>query len=93
MSLKHKEPNPLAVFNMRRMTFCPPHFQPILFDLKAPEKLIADWLFENTEGRFYLGQSVSAAALCACAAFEVHSEATFFSMFLNQINKMPEIMY
>ena len=91
MSLKHQEPNPLAVFNMQRVTFCPPHFQTINFDLRAGEKAILDWIYENVEGRFFLGGKVTSGgmAITECAAFENHSEATYFSLFLPTININP----
>jgi len=97
MSLRNKEANPLAVFNMRRMDFCPPHFETVKFDLRVTETQIANWLYENTEGRFYLGQAVNESldspALCECAGFEVHSEATYFSMFLNQLNTISDEIF
>jgi hypothetical protein len=88
MSLKHSEPNPLAVFNMQRVPFCPPHFQVINFDLRAGEKAILDWIYENVEGRFFLGAKATngGGAISECAAFENHSEATYFSLFLPTIN-------
>jgi hypothetical protein len=85
--LKCGEPNPLAVANIRKMDFCPPHFQKFNFDLRVVEKTILDWLHENTEGRFYTGQSVNdSGKLSYCIGFENHSEASYFAMFLNQIN-------
>lgn len=107
--IKYKEPNPLAVFNMRRMEFCPVHFERLTFDLYVGEKVIADWIYENTEGRFFLGSVVKSAPLpppgpgreeayryrsgnatremTHCAGFENHSEASYFALFLNQVNK------
>ena len=92
MSLKHSEPNPLAVFNMQRVPFCPPHFQTITFDLRCGEKPILDWIYENTEGRFFLGMRAAYAAgsiATECVGFETHSEATYFSLFLPSININP----
>jgi hypothetical protein len=84
MGLKNKEANPLAVFNMRKMDFCPPHFESITFDLKSGERAITDWIYENTEGRFYFGQDAN--RLSVRVGFEVHSEASYFAMFLPTIN-------
>lgn len=83
MSLKNKEANPLAVFNMRRMDYCPPHFQKLIFALGTGEKDILDWIYENTEGRFYLATEINGNE---CVAFEIHNEATYFALFLGQIN-------
>jgi hypothetical protein len=112
--IKYKEPNPLAVFNMRRMTFCPIHFETITFDLRVGEKTISDWIYENTESRFFLGSIVRAAPLppdgpgrvephqrksanitremVHCVGFENHSEASYFALFLNQVNTTPEFL-
>lgn len=84
--LKHKEVNPLAVANTRRMEFCPPHFQSIYIDLKCNLKTLTDWIYENTDGRFFVGAGTSNNDLCTHIGFEVHSEATYLSMFLPQIN-------
>lgn len=81
--LKNKESNPLAVFNMQRMEFCPLHFQQLVFPLKTVEKDILDWIYENTEGRFFLSDEINGTG---CVAFEIHSEATYFAIFLPQIN-------
>jgi len=85
--LKNKEPNPLAIFNMRKMDYCPPHFQKLVFTLGTGEKDILDWIYENTEGRFYLSTEANGNE---CVAFEVHNEATYFALFLTQINKPRE---
>lgn len=112
--LKHKEANPLAIANMRRMDFLPPHFEKIKFDIKVGEKVITDWIYENTEGRFFVGpiseggnpmppptpvknpaggwllppeNYSKAKSICHCVAFEIHAETTYFTLFLDQINK------
>lgn len=99
MALKHNEVNPLAVNNMRQVDFCPPHFEKVIFDLATDAKKITDWLYENTDGRFYIGSAVKMptsdeekAKLSHCVAFEVHSEASYFALMLNTINSY-EIIY
>ena len=85
MGLKQKDAaNPLAVNNMRRMEFCPPHFETITFDIKTDERTISNWLYENTEGRFFLGQD---NRLNIRVGFEVHAEASYFGLILPTINK------
>lgn len=89
--LKHGEINPLNVFGLRELDHCPPHFYRICFDLKTQEKRIKDWVYENLEGRFWMGdafyQSDNGNTLMQkCVAFEEHSEASYFSLFLDKFN-------
>lgn len=90
--LKHGEINPLNVHGLRTVSWCPPHFEPVQFDLQVSEKTITDWIYENLEGRFYIGnvdviQPNNRPTFRQClVAFEHPSEATYFSLFLPQIN-------
>ena len=90
--LKHGEVNPLNVFGLRQMTYCPPHFEQITFDLRTSMKDIADWIYENLSGRFYLGDTfitnpeTGAAIMQKVAAFERPEEASYFGLFLPNIN-------
>ena len=94
MSLKHNEVNPLAVQGLRELNFCPKHFQKVTFDLATDAKNITDWLYENTDGRFYAGQVVISSyedesikpKSCFCIGFEVHAEASYFALLLDTIN-------
>jgi len=89
--LKHGEINPLNVFGLREVNHLPPHFSQVPFNISTTEKHIKDWIYENLEGRFWLGDiynsSGKTAEMHKCAAFEVHSEASYFSLLLDQINK------
>jgi len=83
--------NKLNIHGLRRLSFCPPHFQKIIFDLRADEKQISDWIFEHTSGRFFLGQHIdnpssAFTSISQCAGFELHQEASYFSLILDQIN-------
>jgi hypothetical protein len=56
------------------------------------EKDITDWLYEHLEGRFYSGEidvkkDSGKYARQHCIAFEIATEASYFSMFLVQLNK------
>lgn len=85
--LKHGEINPLNVSGHRQLTHCPPHFCRVVFDLATKEKNISDWVYENLQGRFWIGQVFDDdSKMKACVAFEVHSEASYFSLFLDQFN-------
>jgi len=85
MPIKDQEPNLLAVNNMRRVSFIPAHFHSFTFDLKSTEKHILDWVYENTESRFYFGRNAKASVT---VAFEHHSELGFFALQLPEINSI-----
>lgn len=94
--LKHGEVNPLNVFDLRQLNHCPPHFIVVAFDLHVGIKYISDWIYENLEGRFYIGDYFSATdttndrnqlvKMQKVVAFELHEEASFFGLFLPTIN-------
>jgi len=94
--LKHNEANPLAVFQIRRVEHCPPHFTVVKFDTYVTEKSISDWIWENLEGRFYVGDEYvegadnQTLAIQKVAGFEMPGEASYFSLILNTINQTPE---
>lgn len=91
--LKHGEVNPLNVHGLREVAHCPPHFSKVTFDLQVGEKEICDWIYENLEGRFYLGpidvvlDSGGSAHRQTLVAFELPGEASYFSLFLPEINQ------
>ena len=89
--LKHNDPNPLNVHQMRRVEHLPPHFTPVLFSLAATEKNITDWIWENLSERFYYGDFYSESTAGSLqsqkvAAFENAGEASMFALILDQIN-------
>jgi hypothetical protein len=97
--LKHGEVNELAVFGLRRMEHCPPHFAQVEFDLHTDETVITDWIWAHLDGRFYVGDQYvatdrqkinqSAIRLQKVAAFEIAGEASYFALTLDLINKNP----
>jgi hypothetical protein len=96
--LKHNEVNPLAVFGLRRVDHCPPHFSPVRFDIKVQEKIITDWIWENLDGRFYFGEyyyedpngSFNSQKM---AAFEEPGEASYFALILDTVNKTADFSF
>ena len=83
--------NPLNVHNLRRVEHCPPHFYRVIFDLSTDEKRITDWVYHNLTGRFYFGDYFSVSdtghkTMSKLLGFENHSEATYFGLFIDQIN-------
>lgn len=91
--LKHNEVNPLAVFGLRKMEHCPPHFTTVKFDCYVNDKVITDWIWEHLDGRFYIGDEYGSSDnkgpiyMQKVAAFELAGEASYFSLILDTINK------
>ena len=90
--LKFREVNPLNVHGLRQVTtHCPPHFTLVHFDLQVSEKEITDWVWTNLSGRFYFGDFVEIdkegrRQMNKVLAFEIASEATYFGLFIDQVN-------
>jgi hypothetical protein len=64
-----------------------------MFEPYATEKQITDWLYENLEGRFYVGNIDVARTPGGkpidrnlLVAFELPAEASYFSLILPTIN-------
>ena len=92
--LKHGEVNPLNVFGLRRLDYCPPHFERVAFDSFVSEKHVSDWVYENLLGRFYVGyqdqsQGNKLVVRQMVLGFELPSEASYFGLLLPQINIQP----
>ena len=93
--LKHGEVNPLNVFGLRKLEHCPPHFERVSFENFVTDKIVSDWIYEHLTGRFYVGfQDVTRNGAPfqrqMNVGFELASEASYFSLFLPQINTAPE---
>ena len=89
--LRYGEVNPPAVFGLRRVDHCPPHFTAVDFDLRSTDKNISDWIYTHLEGRFFLGDRYSktdagSITMNKCASFELPGEASYFALQLDQIN-------
>jgi hypothetical protein len=81
------------VHQLRHVSHCPPHFEQVIFEPYITKKQVADWLYENLEGRFYVGDIDIARMLGSkpidrnlLVAFELASEASYFSLILPTIN-------
>lgn len=89
--LKYGEANPLAVFGLRQLDHCPPHFTVVDFNLQTNQKVILDWIWANLSGRFYFGEhyyksTENTVQLSYRAAFELPGEASMFGLILDTIN-------
>lgn len=91
MTVRKFQPNPLNLFNLRRVEHCPPHFYAVDFDQVSNDKKISDWIWENLTGRFFLDDAIVLESgnrtIVKRAAFEIHGEATYFALQLPEINK------
>jgi hypothetical protein len=88
---KHGNANPLNVFGLRRLQYCPNYFEIIVFTLYTNDKVITDWIYENLTGRFYFGDKVvlnadNKTTIEKVAGFEKPDEASFFGLLLPNIN-------
>lgn len=97
MPLKHGEVNPLAVFGMRRMEHCPPHFEPVYYNSTGNDKEILDWVWESLDGRFYFGEHYrleenGKTSLQKVIAFEEHSEASYFCLMQSSIPQRTQYL-
>lgn len=93
-----REINPLAVHGLRRMAHCPPHFEAVLFDIATEEQDILDWIHVHCAGRFFFGDSFTTnlsgqIGMCKKAAFETHSEASYFGLLLADINQPKNFVF
>jgi hypothetical protein len=58
--VKTLEPNPLNVFEIRRVKYCPPYFESIYIPLTYNlQESIDRWIEVNLKGRYYVGKGVS----------------------------------
>lgn len=92
--LKHGEVNPLNVFGLRRLEHCPPHFEQVVFDNYVQDNTVANWIYENLEGRFYIGfrdvaRNGAQFQRQMIVGFELAGEASYFSLLLPQLNPQP----
>jgi hypothetical protein len=88
--IKYGEVNPLAVFGLRRLEHCPPHFTVLDVEI-SDEKIITDWIYENLAGRFYVGgnywhRSDNNTLCYSRIAFEIPGEASYFALVKDSLN-------
>ena len=54
-----REPNPLNLFEMRRLDFMPPHFSSINVPMQYNlDNSIDKWIEQHLKGRYFIGRSV-----------------------------------
>jgi hypothetical protein len=86
--LKYGEVNPLNVHGLREVEHCPPHFTVANIHLSTGVTQIKNWIWENLQGRFYIGNTVFEPSIgnTVSVAFEIPGEASYFALSLPQIN-------
>jgi hypothetical protein len=81
---KIKEPNPLNLFELRRLTVPPPHFEYLIVEMRYNlEDSFNNWIKDNLKGRYYLGKTVavqnnSQIGSCLKIGFENPKELSYF---------------
>ena len=57
---KTLQPNPLNVFDIRKVDFCPPYFETSSFGLTYNlQESIERWVEDHLKGRYFIGKCVS----------------------------------
>ena len=58
--IKQKTPNPLNIFDVRKVKHAPPHFEyvnlPMMYNI---EDSLSKWIEKYLKNRFYIGKNVS----------------------------------
>lgn len=78
--------NPYDVLELRRLKFCPPHFETINIPKRYNmEESICDWITTNLYGRFYFGINVflnetNSLSQTYTVGFETHKELSYFML-------------
>lgn len=85
MPIKHGKPNPLNLLDLRRVQFPARHFHYVSLPKYSPAILKnADaWIYNNLNGRYYIGQSLSldntnTISFTTKIGFEQEKEMSFF---------------
>ena len=84
--IKKGKINPLEVFEVRRVSFCPSYFESA--NIRPRYNLndaIVNWIEDNLSGRYYIGKAVSlnednALQTYVKVAFEKESELSYFML-------------
>lgn len=70
-----------ALKRLRQLEFYSPHLTAVdVSGIRNYEKRITDWVWQNTKGRFWIGDHYADNSWKFLVAFEVPYEATYFSL-------------
>lgn len=85
MALKNGKPNPLNFLDLRRVQFPARHFHFISIPKYTPAliKKIDEWIYNNLNGRYYIGQGIeldntNTFVYVTKIGFEKEKEMSFF---------------
>lgn len=86
MSLKAGKVNPLNVLELRKVTFPAHHFHYTNLNRYSPSyhKLLDEWVYNNLNGRYYIGQGVdlidNTVVYVTKIGFEQEKEVSYFKL-------------
>jgi len=73
--------NVLDVNNLRRVYDCPPHFFMITKSLKGKNDIaVRNWIYENTQGRFYFSLTTQDMTNHITLGFESERDMFWFEL-------------
>jgi hypothetical protein len=84
--IKKGKINPLEVFEIRRVSFCPSYFESANIKLRYNLRdAMVQWIEDNLSGRYYIGKTVvlneqNSIEECIKLAFEKESELSYFML-------------
>lgn len=84
--MKLKDPNPLDIFDVRRVNICPPNFSTTNITKRYNlESAICNWIEINLSGRYYFGPNVALnekneIQQVYTVGFETSKELSFFML-------------
>ena len=84
--MKLKDPNPLTVLDMRRVSFCPPHFETVTLGRRYNmEQAICSWIENKLTGRYFFGTNVTLdednnISVVYTAGFENGKDLSYFTL-------------
>ena len=84
--IKKGKINPLEVFGIRRVNYCPSYFESAKLKMQYNlNNAITQWVEDNLSGRYYIGQTVvlneeNGIEVRLKLAFEKESELSYFML-------------
>jgi len=78
--------NPLNVFDIRRVDFCPPYWESMIIPQKYNiQKALEEWVHTNLKGRYYINKEVvyeeeQPLSSKVKIAFEESKELSYFAL-------------
>jgi len=84
--LKLKDPNPLDILGLRRVSFCPPQFSTVNVTKRYNiEQALSEWIEHHLTGRYFIGNNVelnneNKVHTVYTVGFENSKEMSFFML-------------